>query len=116
MFVCSSHPLDTDSYDPGSSGMLMILESARATLTRWVALDPLAEEAYRRLMRVALAQGDATAALQVYTTLQARLAEALQITPSPETVALAEHSRALAARRRSSAVPRLPWRATHHPS
>ena len=51
-------------------------ESARATLPRWVALDPLAEEAYRRLMRVALAQGDAAAAVQVYTTLQARLAQA----------------------------------------
>src|SRR5207245_2769714 len=27
------------------------LEAARLTLTRWLALDPLAEEAYRRLMR-----------------------------------------------------------------
>src|SRR6266568_3856276 len=73
-------------------------EEARATLTRWVTLDPLAEEAYRRLMRAALAQGDTTAALQVYATLQARLAEGLGIMPSPETVALAEHSRLLAAR------------------
>ncbi len=48
-------------------------ESARATLTRWIMLDPLAEEAYRRLMRVALAQGNTT----------------------PETIALAEHSRML---------------------
>ncbi len=80
------------------------LESARATLARWVTLDPLSEEAYRRLMRVNLAQGDATAALQVYTTLQARLVETLQITPSPETVALAEHSRALAARHQHSIV------------
>ena len=56
-------------------------------------LDPLAEEAYRRLMRVALAQGDTTAALQMYTTLQARLAEELHITPSPETVALAGFAR-----------------------
>jgi DNA-binding SARP family transcriptional activator len=73
-------------------------EEARATLTRWVTLDPLAEEAYRRLMRAALAQGDTTAALQMYATLQARLAEGLDIMPSPETVALAEHSRLLAAR------------------
>ena len=79
-------------------------ESARATLTRWVALDPLAEEAYQRLMRVALAQGDAAAAVQVYTTLQARLAQALQIAPSPETVSLAEHSRTLAARPKNFAV------------
>jgi len=34
----------------------------------------------------------------MYTTLQARLAEGLDIMPSPETVALAEHSRMLAAR------------------
>src|SRR6266705_2455643 len=62
-------------------------------------LDPLAEEACRRLMRISLARGDAAAALQVYASLQAHLAEALQITPSPETVALAEHSRTLAGRR-----------------
>src|SRR5205085_4956324 len=31
------------------------LEQARATLTRWLALDPLSEEAYRRLMRVHVA-------------------------------------------------------------
>jgi predicted ATPase/DNA-binding SARP family transcriptional activator len=72
-------------------------ESARATLTRWVMLDPLAEEAYLRLMRIALAQGNTTASLHIYTTLQTQLAEALQTTPSPETVALAEHSRMLAA-------------------
>src|SRR5947209_5599075 len=77
-------------------------ESARATLTHWVALDPLAEEASRRLMRMSLARGDAAAALQVYATLQAHLAEALQIKPSPETVALAEHSRTLTARGRSA--------------
>src|SRR6266568_1731354 len=79
-------------------------EPARATLARWVALDPLAEEASRRLMRMSLARGDAAAALQVYASLQAHLAEALQITPSPETVALAEHSRALAAGLRSAPV------------
>src|SRR5229473_2509609 len=57
-------------------------EPARVTLARWVALDPLAEEASR----------------------QAHLAEALEIMPSSETVALAEHSRALAAGRRSATV------------
>src|SRR6266704_627249 len=79
-------------------------EPARATLTRWVALTPRAEEACRRLMRISVARGDAAAALQVYASLQAHLAEALQITPSPETVALAEHSRALAAGLRSAPV------------
>ncbi len=66
-------------------------EQARVTLLRWLALDPLQEEAYRRLMRVHLALGDATSALQVYATCRARLAEELQVKPSPETVALAEH-------------------------
>src|SRR5438132_10659265 len=78
------------------------LEEARTTLTRWLALDPLAEEAYQRLMRVHLARGDASAALQVYVTLRARLAEALQVKPSADTMALAERIRATAAARRGS--------------
>jgi DNA-binding SARP family transcriptional activator len=78
------------------------LEQAQATLTRWLALDPLEEEAYRRLMRVHLAQGDATAALQVYAVGRARLAEALQVKPSAETVALAARIRASQARRPGS--------------
>src|SRR5207247_845127 len=61
-------------------------------------LNPLEEEAYRRLMRVRLAQGDATAALQVYAVGRARLAEALQVKPSAETVALAARIRAFRAR------------------
>src|SRR5205807_9815726 len=74
---------------------------ARATLRRWPALDALSEEAYRRLMRVHLALGDASAALQVYTTCRARLAEELRVPPSAETVALAEHIRATQARQGS---------------
>src|SRR5256885_14712425 len=77
------------------------LEPARVTLTRWLALDPLSEEASRRLMRVHLALGDASAALQVYTTCRARLAEELRVPPSAETVALAEHIRATQARQGS---------------
>src|SRR5438552_3512057 len=38
------------------------LEQARVTLTRWLALDALSEEASRRLMRLHLALGDATTA------------------------------------------------------
>ncbi len=67
------------------------LEPVRATLTGWLALDPLSEEASRRLMRVHLARNDAVAALQVYATFRARLAEELQAKPSADTVALAEH-------------------------
>jgi DNA-binding SARP family transcriptional activator len=78
------------------------LEQARATLTRWLALDPLSEEASRRLMRVHLARSDAVAALQVYATLRTRLAEELQAKPSADTVALAEHVRATAADSRGS--------------
>ncbi len=77
------------------------LEQARATLTRWLVFDPLSEEASQRLMRVHLARGDASAALQVYATCRVRLAEELQVKPSAETVALAEHIRATAARRGS---------------
>jgi len=76
-------------------------EQARITLTRWLALDPLSEEAYRRLMRVHLAQGDPTAAWQVYVTCRARLAEELQVKPSADTVALATHIRTTAATRGS---------------
>jgi len=84
-------------------------EAARATLLRWLALDSLAEEAYRRLIRVHLVQGDAVAALQVYATCQARLAEGLQLAPALETVALAERIRATAARRPGrSASPSTP--------
>ncbi len=82
------------------------LEQARATLTRWLALDPLAEEAYRRLMRVQLALGDASAALQVYATCRARLAEALRVQPSAETLALAQQIRASAAASRESTPAR----------
>ena len=78
------------------------LEPARLTLTRWLAVDPLAEEAYRCLMRVHLALGDASAALQVYTTCRACFAEELRVPPSAETVALAEHIRATQARRQGS--------------
>ncbi len=82
------------------------LEQARATLTRWLGLDPLTEEAYRRLMRVQLALGDPSAALQVYVTCRARLAEELQVEPSADTVALAEHIRATAAARRGNSPTR----------
>ncbi|GHO60524.1 ATP-binding protein [Ktedonobacter robiniae] len=74
------------------------LEQACATLTRWNMIDPLAEGAYQRLMRVHLARGDAATALQVYTTCRTRLAEDLQVEPSAETVALARHIRASATR------------------
>src|SRR3989441_829168 len=82
------------------------LEQARVTLTRWLALDPLAEEASRRLMRVHLALGDASAALQVYATCRARLAQDLRVQPSAETVSLADQIRASAPASRGSTPAR----------
>ena len=91
------------------------LEPVRATLLRWLALDRLSEEASRRLMLVHLALGDASAALQVYATLRARLAEELQVKPSADTVALAERIRATAAARRGSR-PARPAAAARRPA
>src|SRR5947207_6674329 len=82
------------------------LEPARATLTRWLTLDPLSEEACRRLMGMDLALGDASAALQVYATLRAHLAEELRVQPSAESVALADQIRASAAVSRGSTPAR----------
>ena len=63
------------------------------------------EEAYRRLMQAHLALGDPEAALQVYATCQARLAEELQVQPSAETVELAEHVRTTMLQRHEHTVP-----------
>ena len=82
-------------------------EQASAILTRWLAFDPLQEEAYRRLMRLHLASGDLSAAWQVYATCRARLAEELQVEPSPQTIALSRRIRAAEASR-SASRPRPP--------
>src|SRR2546429_2662307 len=85
------------------------LEQSKATLTSWLALDPLSEEAARRLMRLHLAVGDASAAWEVYSALRSRLAQQLRFKPSPETVALADRIRASATSRRGGpAVPASP--------
>src|SRR6266700_2436387 len=63
-------------------------EQAIATLTRW------------------LAQGELSSALQVYASCRVRLAEELQVKPSAETIALAEHIRATQARQRRNAPAR----------
>jgi len=85
------------------------LEQSKATLTSWLALDPLSEEAARRLMRLHLSVGDAPAAWEVYSALRSRLAQQLRFKPSPETVALADRIRASATSRRGGpAVPASP--------
>jgi DNA-binding SARP family transcriptional activator len=60
------------------------------TTTRWLAHNPLHETAYRRLMRLHLAAGDRTAALQAYDTCHQTLANELGLPPTPETTALAQ--------------------------
>ncbi|HEX2914526.1 MAG TPA: AAA family ATPase [Chloroflexia bacterium] len=63
------------------------------TVTRWLALNPTNESAYRRLMQFHFAAGDRTAALQVYETCRSVLAAQLNTPPLPETTALAERIR-----------------------
>jgi hypothetical protein len=72
------------------------LEAAIETVSRWLVLAPLHEDAYRRLMRLHFAAGDRAAALRTYDTCRARLATDMQTEPTPETVALASCMRAVA--------------------
>lgn len=70
-----------------------IVASALETASRWVALNPLSEAAYRRLMELHLASGDPASALRAYDRCRAVLAQELSIAPAPETEAMAEHLR-----------------------
>src|SRR5579859_2489917 len=72
------------------------LAPAIATVSRWLVLAPLQEDAYRRLMRLHFASGDRAAALRTYDTCRAMLATHMQIEPTPETVALVNRIRAVA--------------------
>ncbi|HEY6410986.1 MAG TPA: AAA family ATPase, partial [Ktedonobacteraceae bacterium] len=72
------------------------LEPAIETVSRWLVLDPLHEDAYRRLMRLHFAAGDRAAALHAYDTCRAMLSTGMQTEPTPETVALASRMRAVA--------------------
>ena len=53
-----------------------------------VALDPLREAAYRRLMRIHQRGGDRGEALRIYERCRTILAEELGVDPSPETEAM----------------------------
>src|SRR5947209_2035138 len=79
------------------------LEAAIETVSRWLVLAPLHEDAYRRLMRLHFAAGDRAAALHAYDTCRAMLAIGMQTEPTPETVALASRMRAVAPPRRKEA-------------
>lgn len=78
------------------------LVAAMATVTRWLALDPLQEDAYQRLMHLHFAAGDRNAALHVYDTCRTMLSTHMQTEPTPETVALASRMRAVAPPRRKA--------------
>lgn len=69
------------------------LISAIETASRWVALDPLNEIAYRRLMRLHFAAEDRSAALRAYEACQTILTRELNADPTPETQALADRIR-----------------------
>ena len=76
------------------------LASAIATVSRWLVLAPLQEDAYQRLMRLHFASGDRAAALRAYDTCRTMLATGMQMEPTPETVTLANRIRAVAPPRR----------------
>lgn len=65
------------------------LESAQ----RWVALDPLSEAAYRRIIELHLVVGDRAVALRAYDRCCAILHEQLGAEPNPETEELARRAR-----------------------
>ncbi len=73
--------------------------AAKEAVSRWLALDPLSETAYARLIRLHLATGDRDAALRTYQACRAKLAGELGAEPSPEIEALAERIRSQAATR-----------------
>src|SRR5260221_250865 len=79
------------------------LEAAIETVSRWLVLAPLQEDAYRRLMRLHFAAGDRAAALHAYDVCRARLLTGMQTEPTPETVALASRMRTVAPPHRKEA-------------
>src|SRR5712692_252476 len=79
------------------------LTPAIETVSRWLVLAPLQEDAYRRLMHLHFAVGDRAAALHAYDVCRARLSTDMQTEPTPETVALASRIRAVAPPRRREA-------------
>jgi predicted ATPase/DNA-binding SARP family transcriptional activator len=63
---------------------------ALETTRRWIDIDPYAESAARRLMRLLDSQGQRTAALNCYQGFRRTLAEELGVEPASETTALYE--------------------------
>lgn len=70
-------------------------DDTRALAYAWrqLAIDPLCEDAHRRVMRRLAAAGDRGAALAHYTRARQRLASDADLEPEPETTALYEQIR-----------------------
>lgn len=64
------------------------IEEAIGHAQRWLALDPLCEEAYRHMMRLYARCGRRTAAIACYQTCQDVMAKELGLAPILETVQL----------------------------
>jgi DNA-binding SARP family transcriptional activator/tetratricopeptide (TPR) repeat protein len=69
---------------------------AMASVQRWLTVNPLNEEAHRRVMRLHLRTGDRTAALRAYEACRHLLDAELHVAPAPETEALTDRIRASA--------------------
>src|SRR5262249_54779925 len=78
------------------------LEGALRHSRKQVHLEPMSEQAVRRLMNRLAASGDLPAALAAYKGLAERLREELRVAPSAETQALARRLRAGAGETRQS--------------
>ena len=73
-------------------------DAAAAWLRALLEEDPLDERAHRRVMRIALAGGDATAVLDQYDVCRRVLRAELGVEPSPATAAVAEQARGFSGR------------------
>ncbi len=72
-------------------------EQALHTVTRWLEIDPLNENAYQCLMRLHLSGGNKRAALQSYDAYRKMLFQELQAQPTAEIMELAHHIRSVTA-------------------
>ena len=79
------------------------MTSAIETVTRWLTLNPLNEEAHRLLIQAHFAAGNREAALQAYENCRAILARELGIEPTPQTLTLVEQLRTRVPPRRRQA-------------
>jgi predicted ATPase/DNA-binding SARP family transcriptional activator len=92
------------------------LEESLPVARRWLLLDPLNEDAHRRLMQLYLQAGQPAAALRQFQEAERLLHQELNAAPQPETVALYEQIRSGAAGLPAGAAPALPATAPSAPA